>query len=280
MWHRRSTASTASAGTPFRTSTTPAARRHALPDGLSLLQNANVQTVNAERGVCEHRRGPVRQRSPPPPAAQGGAGFSSQWNGNFVSNMRAQLTQSSDSSVNMSAIASAIRHAFNERLHPEPELHRVAQRSHRGGQRLTTLIDPSDPTGWLSLKKSTLGAAILFTSPGSSHDLSRSRICRKRTAGGERAAAVGPRQRIRRHSQAVGQRWRRPAPIPPAIRRTWQAIVLNIYEVDNTNKFIAYERFDSQAAGVSIVVANFTGSTRTGVRRGTARLRNMGHALQ
>jgi 1,4-alpha-glucan branching enzyme len=34
------------------------------------------------------------------------------------------------------------------------------------GQRLTTLIDPSAPTSWLSLKKSTLGAGVLFTSPG------------------------------------------------------------------------------------------------------------------
>jgi 1,4-alpha-glucan branching enzyme len=35
---------------------------------------------------------------------------------------------------------------------------------------------------------------------------------------------------------------------------------LNIYQVDDTNKLIAYERYDSQAPGTVVVIANFTGS--------------------
>ena len=43
---------------------------------------------------------------------------------------------------------------------------------------------------------------------------------------------------------------------------------LNIYQLDNTNKFIAYERFDSQVPGTVIVVANFKGNAEDNVTVG------------
>ena len=43
---------------------------------------------------------------------------------------------------------------------------------------------------------------------------------------------------------------------------------LNIYQVDDTNKLIAYERFDSQSTGTVVVVANFTGNTESNMQVG------------
>ena len=100
------------------------------------------------------------------PIFQSGAGFASQWNGNFVANMRTQLTQTSDSNVDMNLVASAIGQAFNNVYTQNLNYTESHNEVTDGGQRLTTLIDPSAPTSWLSLKKSTLGAGVLFTSPG------------------------------------------------------------------------------------------------------------------
>jgi hypothetical protein len=80
----------------------------------------------------------------------------------------------------MNAISSAISAAFNQ-SYLQSLNYTESHNEVSGGERLTYLIDPSDPTGWLSLKKSTLGAGIFSPRPVS-HDLSRSGICRKRIA--------------------------------------------------------------------------------------------------
>ena len=43
---------------------------------------------------------------------------------------------------------------------------------------------------------------------------------------------------------------------------------LNIYQVDDTNKLIAFERYDSQSPGRVVVIANFTGNAQDGMTVG------------
>jgi 1,4-alpha-glucan branching enzyme len=190
----------------------------------------------------------------------------SQWNGNFVSNMRTQLTQTSDASVDMDAIYSAISRAFNQ-SYVQSVNYTESHNEVSGGKRLTTLIDPSDPTGWLALKKSTLGAGILFTSPGI-----------PMIYQGQEFVEYQPLE------VALPLQWTLVNPFA-GIRKLWASLAaarantaghtpnlngdsLKIYQLDDTNKFIAYLRYDSQTTGGSVVVANFTGSTETGVTLG------------
>ncbi len=233
-----------------------------LPDGWALLQSANVQTANANPAFMNIAEDLTGNATVTAPLSQAGAGFASQWNGNFVSPMRAQLTQTSDSAVNMEAIARSIGQAFNgvftQNLNYTESHNEVTD----GGQRLTTLIDPSAPTSWLALKKSTLGAAILFSSPGVPMIYQGQEFVEN-----EPLAVNMPLQ------------WKLATQFA-SIRKLWTALAgargntsghtpnlagngLNIYQVDDTNKLMAYERFDSQAAGLSIVVANFTGNAET-----------------
>jgi 1,4-alpha-glucan branching enzyme len=238
----------------------------ALPDGLTLLQNANAQTVSQNAAFINIAEDLTGNAATTQPTAQGGAGFLSQWNGNFVSNMRTQLTQTSDSSVNMDAIASAISPAFNQ-SYLQSVNYTESHNEVSGGKRLTLLIDPSDPTGWLSLKKSTLGAGILFTSPGI-----------LMIYQGQEFVEYQPLE------VALPLQWTLVNQFA-GIRKLWTDLAaaradaaghtrnltgdsVKIYQLDNTNKFIAYLRYDSQTPGVSVVVANFTGSTRTGVTLG------------
>jgi 1,4-alpha-glucan branching enzyme len=238
----------------------------ALPDGLTLLENANAQTVSQNPAFVNIAEDLTGNAATTEPTAQGGAGFLSQWNGNFVSNMRTQLTQTSDSSVNMGAISSAISAAFNQ-SYIQSLNYTESHNEVSGGERLTTLIDPTDPTGWLSLKKSTLGAGILFTSPGIPMIYQGQEFVEN-----EPLKVKLPLQwYLATEFAGIRKLWANLA----AARADTAGHTPNltgdnvkIYQLDNTNQFIAYERYDSQSAGVSIVVANFTGSTRTGVRLG------------
>jgi 1,4-alpha-glucan branching enzyme len=237
-----------------------------LPDGLTLLQNSNAQTISQNAAFINIAEDLTGNAATTEPAAQGGAGFLSQWNGNFVSNMRAQLTQTNDSSVDMNAIASAIGAAFNQ-SYIQSVNYTESHNEVSGGERLTYLIDPSDPTGWLSLKKSTLGAGILFTSPGIPMIYQGQEFVENEELQVNLLLQWGLLE------QFAGMRklWANLAAARADTAGHTPNLTgdsVNIYQLDNTNKFIAYERYDSQAAGVSIVVANFTGSARTGVRLG------------
>jgi 1,4-alpha-glucan branching enzyme len=238
-----------------------------LPDGWTLLQNANVQTAAqnpAFLAIAEDLTGNALVTAP---VSQSGAGFASQWNGNFVSNMRTQLTQTSDASVNIGLVASAIGQAFNNTFAQNLNYTESHNEVTDGGQRLTTLIDPSAPTSWLSLKKSTLGAAILFTSPGVPMIYQGQEFVEN-----EPLAVHMPLQ------------WKLATQFA-SIRKLWTALAaarkntsghtpnlagdgLNIYQVDSSNNFMAYERFDSQVPGTVVVVANITGSTQTNIQVG------------
>jgi 1,4-alpha-glucan branching enzyme len=238
-----------------------------LPDGFALLQNANLQNTNQNPAFINIAEDLTGNPVVTAPSSQGGAGFASQWNGNFVSNMRTQLTQASDSSVNMAAVASAISMAFNGSYLENVNCTESHNEVSGSGQRLTTLIDAGDPTGWLSLKKSTLGAAILFTSPGIPM------IFQGQEFVENEPLAVNMPLQWKLATQFAG------------IRKLWATLAaarknnsghtpnlagdgLNIYQVDNTNKFLAYQRFDSQSPGAVVVAANFTGTTKTNFRVG------------
>jgi 1,4-alpha-glucan branching enzyme len=172
--------------------------------------------------------------------------------------MRTQLTQSTDAAIDMGAVASAIGQAFNgvytQNLNYTESHNEVTD----GGQRLTTLIDPAAPTSWLSLKKSTLGAAILFTAPG--------------------VPMIFQGQEFVENEPLV---WNEPLQWSlttqfASIRSLWGALAaarrntaghtpnlegdgLLIYQVDDTNKLIAFQRYDSKNPGTVVVIANFTG---------------------
>jgi 1,4-alpha-glucan branching enzyme len=238
-----------------------------LPDGWTLLQNANVQTVTdnpAFVNIAEDLTGSALVTAP---ISQAGAGFASQWNGNFVSNMRTQLTQTSDSAVNMQAVASAIGQAFNgvftQNLNYTESHNEVSD----GGERLTTLIDSAEPTGWLALKKSTLGAAILFTSPGVPMIYQGQEFVENETLVWNEPlqwSLSGEFAGIRKLWGTLALARKNASGHTPNL----QGDGLNIYQVDDTNKLIAFERYDSQSPGRVVVIANFTGNAQDGMTVG------------
>jgi 1,4-alpha-glucan branching enzyme len=97
---------------------------------------------------------------------EGGAGFDSQWAANFVHPVRAAIITGRDEERSMAAVRDAILGRYNG-----DALQRVVYtESHdevaNGRARVPSDIWPGNAGSWYSRKRSTLGAALVFTAPG------------------------------------------------------------------------------------------------------------------
>ena len=102
------------------------------------------------------------------PTSAGGAGFDSQWDADFHHTLLHVLTAPRDDDRHMSAVRSSIE----RRLGDGPWQRVIFTESHdevaakNGKRRLPDAIEPGRADGWYAKKRSTLGAAVVFTSPG------------------------------------------------------------------------------------------------------------------
>ena len=98
----------------------------------------------------------------------GGAGFSAQWGAGFMHCLRDVIVRMDDSGRSMGALANFIAQRFNANAFQKvlyTESHdEVAQSA--GQKRVPELIWPGSADSYYSQKRSTLGAAIVFTAPG------------------------------------------------------------------------------------------------------------------
>lgn len=99
-------------------------------------------------------------------SAAGGAGFDAQWDANFVHPVREAITTHDDGARHMSKVRDAIsfrydNDAFRRVIYTESH-DEVAN----GKSRVPNEIAPAEPGGYYARKRSTLGATLVFTSPG------------------------------------------------------------------------------------------------------------------
>ena len=97
---------------------------------------------------------------------EGGAGYHTQWCAQFVHPVRSVAVAATDESRSMKALAQAIVQRFND----DPFQRVIYSESHdevaNGKARVPHEIDAENSEGWFAQKRSTLAAAIVFTSPG------------------------------------------------------------------------------------------------------------------
>ncbi len=96
----------------------------------------------------------------------GGAGFGSQWDASFVHPIRQSIITINDTDRDMYAVRDALTHGYNgdglQRVIYTESHDEVAN----GHARVPEEIWPGKADSWFSLKRSTLGAALVFTAPG------------------------------------------------------------------------------------------------------------------
>ena len=94
-----------------------------------------------------------------------GAAFHAQWDARFVHPVRGALVPSDDQWRSTTDVADAVSHSYGDAF-----ARVVFTESHdevaNGKARVPHEIDADDPTGYFARKRSTLGAGLVFTSPG------------------------------------------------------------------------------------------------------------------
>jgi 1,4-alpha-glucan branching enzyme len=187
----------------------------------------------------------------------GGAGFSSQWDAGFVHPIRDAVIAPSDADRDLYAVCGALYHRYNG----DAEQRVIYTESHdevaNGHARVPEEIWPGNAGSWFSRKRSTLGAALVFTAPG--------------------IPMIFQGQEF-----LEDQYFRDSAPLDWAkldtyaginalyrdlirLRRNWfnqtrglRGQQINVHHVNNTDKVIAFHRWENGGPGDDVViVANF-----------------------
>lgn len=139
---------------------------HDIPDGWALMQAINDETDARQPWklqIAEDLRGnPWITRE----TAAGGAGFDAQWDGEFVHAVRAALITLDDQARDMDAVRRAILHRYGANAFARVIYTESHDEVANGKARLPEEIWPGKPDSWAARKRSTLGAALVFTAPG------------------------------------------------------------------------------------------------------------------
>lgn len=139
---------------------------HDIPEGWSLMQWISDEIKNQwpdKVSIAEDlKNNPFLTKD----TNDDGAGFDAQWDAGFVHPVRESIITSDDEDRNMDAVRDAILHQYNEAAFERIIYTESHDEVANGKARVPEEISPGDAGSWFAKKRSTLGAAIVFTSPG------------------------------------------------------------------------------------------------------------------
>jgi len=137
-----------------------------IPEGWSLLQAVNRLISERFPGKITIAEDLQNNKWLTRGPSVGGAGFSSQWDGMFVHPIRSAVITPDDTNRSLRAIADAILYRYNNDAFDRVIYSESHDEVANGSARVPQEINPGDPKGWYAKKRSTLAAALVFTSPG------------------------------------------------------------------------------------------------------------------
>jgi 1,4-alpha-glucan branching enzyme len=187
----------------------------------------------------------------------GGAGFGSQWDAGFVHPIRRAITCVNDADRDLLAVRDALCHRYSG-----DAMRRVIYtESHdevaNGKQRVPEEIWPGFADSWFSRKRSTLGAAMVFTAPGIPMVFQGQEFLEdgyfKDTVPLDwaRLSAFPGIHRLYRDLIRLRRNWHNQT-------RGLRGQRMNVHHVNNTDKLIAFHRWENGGPGDDVVVvANF-----------------------
>jgi len=135
-----------------------------LPEGWSLMRWINGDIRERFPGritIAEDLHGMPEVTS----TGEDGALFHSQWDAHFVHPVREALIVADDAWRSTTEVVDAVSYSYGDAF-----ARVIYTESHdevaNGKARVPQEVNPDDPTGWYAQKRSTLGAGLVFTSPG------------------------------------------------------------------------------------------------------------------
>ena len=183
----------------------------------------------------------------------GGAGFDSQWDGAFVHPIRDNIIEGADANRNMWQVRDAIATVYNGDAFDRVIYTESHDEVANGRARVPEEIWPGNAGSWFSRKRSTLGAAITFTSPGIPMIFQGQEILEDRWF-----ADTDPVDWSKEVTYSGIETMYRDL---IRLRRNWwnttaglQGHNVNVHHVNNTDKVIAYHRWDAGGPRDDVIV--------------------------
>jgi 1,4-alpha-glucan branching enzyme len=227
-----------------------------VPGGPQVLSDTNAMThqfLPSALVVAEDYKGDANVTAP---IATGGLGFDAQWDG-WNSAVDGAVTAATDAARSMSGIASVLSYTYNNVATQRVIFTDNHDIDGNGAARLPSVIDPAAPTSLLARKKSMLASLLLFTSPGI-----------PMLFEGQEMLATGSFD-----NPPAAIDWTLPTTNAPIVAFYKDLIALrlnsagttaglvggsvNVFQVNDTAKVIAYARSDAAGNNV-VIVANFS----------------------
>lgn len=219
-----------------------------IPDGLNMISNA-LSMMAAERPGTLNIAEDIKELS----------GFNSYWDFTFLWEIRSVLTQGDDNNRDMPTVARNVAGTMQRVIYTDSH---DSAGDLNGGARLPTAIYSAQAEGYYARKRSTLGAALVMTSPGMPMILQGQEMLE-----------------TNQFSDARPVDWSRTNTFAGIVRLYRELIRLrrnldgvsegllgdgcSTYQVDNVNKLIAYSRWNTGSTDrYTVVVANFANTTR------------------
>jgi 1,4-alpha-glucan branching enzyme len=135
------------------------------PEGWAMLRTINDalhgQFPRAIQIAEDWRNDPAISK----PTSAGGAGFDSQWD-NFVHDVNGVVLASSDGNRSMATLQGAVERVFNGHASERVVFTESHDEVANGRKRIPEMISPGNAGSLAARQRSTLGAAVAFTSPG------------------------------------------------------------------------------------------------------------------
>ncbi|MCC7450359.1 MAG: alpha amylase C-terminal domain-containing protein [Anaerolineae bacterium] len=232
-----------------------------LPDGWRLLQTIN-DDVRANQPhkitIAEdlQNNGWITKDT-----AWGGAGFGSQWDAGFVHPIRKAIITADDADRDLRAVRDALYHNYNGNMTERVIYTESHDEVANGHARVPEEIWPGNASSWFSRKRSTLGAALVFTAPGipmifqGQEFLQDGYFQDNVPLDWTKLTTYAGINMLYRDLIRLRRNW-----FNQTHGLTGQHI--NVHHVNNTDKVIAFHRWDNGGPGDDvIVVANFANRT-------------------
>ena len=137
-----------------------------LPDGWALLQRINSEIRGGQPRKLIIAEDLKNNEWITKDAGNGGAGFGSQWDAGFVHPIRQAIITGNDAERDMFTVRDALYHRYNGDAFQRVIYTESHDEIANGHQRVPSEIWNGNAGSYFSKKRSTLGAALVFTAPG------------------------------------------------------------------------------------------------------------------
>jgi 1,4-alpha-glucan branching enzyme len=228
-----------------------------LPDGWSLLQGIHNDIRASQPWKITVAEDLQNNEWITKDTGSGGAGFGSQWDAAFVHPIRDAIIAANDADRDMWAVKDALYHGYNG----DAVRRVIYTESHdevaNGHSRVPEEIWPGNAGSWFSRKRSTLGAALVFTAPGipmifQGQEFLEDKYFRDTVPlDWSKLITYAGIQALYRDLIRLRRNWFNQT-------RGLRGQHINVHHVNNRDKLIGYHRWENGGPGDDVVVvANF-----------------------